>query len=158
LGWLPGAGIAAYGSEHDLLSRLEYAILPTVTLAAFQIAAMMRYTRSAMLDVLGEDYVRTAHAKGLSRQRVITRHALRNALIPVVTAVGLALPGLVGGSVVVETVFAWPGIGQMAVASVFQRDYPVIIGVQLMIAFVIILANLMTDLIYPLIDPRVAYG
>jgi peptide/nickel transport system permease protein len=88
---------------------------------------------------------------------VIARHGLRNALIPVVTAVGLALPGLVGGAVVVETVFAWPGMGQLAVQAVFQRDYPIIIGTQLMIAFVIILANLLTDLVYPVIDPRVTY-
>jgi peptide/nickel transport system permease protein len=157
LGWLPGAGIADYGREGDVLSRIQHAILPTVTLASFQIAAFMRYTRSAMLDVLDEDYVRTARAKGLSRPRVIAKHGFRNALIPVVTAIGLALPGLVGGSVVVETVFAWPGMGQLAVQAVFHRDYPIIIGTQLMIAFVIILANLVTDLIYPLVDPRVTY-
>jgi len=157
LGWLPGSGLATYGREQDLLSRLRHALLPTVTLAAIQVAAFMRYTRAAMLEVLTEDYIRTARAKGLAPGSVMLKHALRNALIPVVTLVGLSLPALVGGSVIVETVFAWPGLGRLAVDSVFKRDYPVIIGIQMIIAAVIVLANLVTDLLYSVLDPRVTY-
>jgi peptide/nickel transport system permease protein len=157
LGWLPGSGMVSYGREGDVLSRLQHAVLPTLTLAAIQVAAFMRYTRAAMLEVLTEDYVRTAHAKGLVPRRVLLKHALRNAMIPVVTLVGLALPALVGGSVIVETVFAWPGLGRLAVDSVFKRDYPVIMGIQMIIATVIVLANLVTDLLYAILDPRVAY-
>ena len=157
LGWLPGSGMVSYGRERDVLSRLQHAVLPTVTLAAVQVAAFMRYTRASMLEVLTEDYVRTAHAKGLAPRRVMLKHALRNALIPVVTLVGLSLPALVGGSVIVETVFAWPGLGRLAVDSVFKRDYPVIMGIQMIIATVIVLANLVTDLLYSILDPRVAY-
>jgi peptide/nickel transport system permease protein len=157
LGWLPGSGIATYGSEHDLLARTRHAVLPTVTLASIQIASFMRYTRAAMLEVLGEEYVRTAHAKGLAPRAVLVKHALRNAMIPVVTVVGLAMPALVGGSVIVETVFAWPGLGRLAVDAVFQRDYPIIMGIELIIGAAIILANLCTDLTYSLVDPRVTY-
>jgi peptide/nickel transport system permease protein len=157
LGWLPGSGMVSYGRESDVLSRLQHAVLPTLTLAAIQVAAFMRYTRAAMLEVLTEDYVWTAHAKGLAPRRVLLKHALRNAMIPVVTLAGLSLPALVGGSVIVETVFAWPGLGRLAVDSVFKRDYPVIMGIQMIIATVIVLANLMTDLLYSILDPRVAY-
>jgi peptide/nickel transport system permease protein len=146
-----------YGRETNVLSRLQHAVLPTVTLAAVQVAAFMRYTRAAVLEVLTEDYVRTAQAKGLPPGRVLLKHALRNALIPVVTLVGLSLPTLIGGSVIVETVFAWPGLGRLAVDSVFKRDYPVIMGIQMIIATVIVLANLVTDLLYAVLDPRVAY-
>jgi peptide/nickel transport system permease protein len=157
LGWLPGSGMETYGRETNVLSRLQHAVLPTVTLAAVQVAAFMRYTRAAVLEVLTEDYVRTAQAKGLPPGRVLLKHALRNALIPVVTLVGLSLPTLIGGSVIVETVFAWPGLGRLAVDSVFKRDYPVIMGIQMVIATVIVLANLVTDLLYAVLDPRVAY-
>jgi len=157
LGWLPGSGIATYGSEGDLLSRVRHAVLPTVTLASIQIASFMRYTRAAMLEVLSEEYVRTARAKGLAPRTVLGKHALRNALIPVVTVIGLALPGLVGGAVIVETVFAWPGLGRLAVDAVFQRDYPIIMGIEMIVGVAIILANLATDLAYGLLDPRVTY-
>jgi peptide/nickel transport system permease protein len=157
LGWLPGSGIATYGHEADVGARVSHAVLPTVTLAAIQIAAFLRYTRAAMLEVLGEDYVRTARAKGLAPRAVLVKHSLRNALIPVVTVVGLALPGLVGGAVIVETVFAWPGLGRLAVDAVFQRDYPIIMGIELIIGAAIILANLATDLTYSWLDPRVTY-
>lgn len=157
LGWLPGSGMVTYGRETDLVSRLRHAALPTATLAAVQVAAFMRYTRAAMLEVLTEDYVRTARAKGLGPTRVLLTHGLRNALVPVVTLVGLSLPGLIGGAVIVETVFAWPGLGRLAVDSVFKRDYPVIMGIQMIIAAVIVLANLATDLLYAVLDPRVVY-
>jgi peptide/nickel transport system permease protein len=157
LRWLPPSGLSEYGQEGDLAARLRHAILPTLTLGLIQMAAFMRFTRSSLLEALRQDYVRTARAKGLPGGRVIWRHALRNALIPVVTVVGLSLPTLVGGAVLTETVFAWPGIGRLAVGAVFERDYPVIMGVNLLVGALVITANLLTDLVYCLIDPRISY-
>jgi len=157
LGLLPPSGLAPFGQEGDVLTRLRHAALPTLTLGLIQMAAFMRFTRSSLLEVLHQDYVRTARAKGVSGGRVVWHHALRNALIPVVTAVGLSLPVLVGGAVLTETVFAWPGIGRLAVGAVFERDYPVIMGVNLMVGAVVIGANLLTDLVYCAIDPRISY-
>ncbi len=154
---LPPSGLSEYGREADLGARVRHAILPTLTLGLIQMAAFMRFTRSSLLEVLRQDYVRTARAKGVPGRRVVWRHALRNALIPVVTLVGLSFPVLVGGAVLTETVFAWPGIGRLAVGAVFERDYPVIMGVNLMVAAVVITANLLTDLAYCLIDPRISY-
>ena len=157
LGLLPPSGLSEYGREGDLGARLRHAVLPTLTLALIQMASFMRFTRSSLLEVLQQDYVRTARAKGVPDGRVVWRHALRNALIPVVTVVGLSLPVLVGGAVLTETVFAWPGIGRLAVGAVFERDYPVIMGVNLMVSAVVIGANLLTDLAYCVIDPRISY-
>jgi peptide/nickel transport system permease protein len=154
---LPPSGLSPYGQEADLGARLRHAILPTLTLGLIQMAALMRFTRSSLLEALRQDYVRTARAKGLPPSRVVWRHALRNALIPVVTVVGLSLPTLVGGAVLTETVFAWPGIGRLAVGAVFERDYPVIMGVNLIVAAVVILGNLLTDIAYCFIDPRISY-
>ncbi len=154
---LPPSGLSPYGLETDVAARVRHAILPTLTLGLIQMAALMRFTRSSLLEALRQDYVRTARAKGLSPARVVWRHALRNALIPVVTVVGLSLPTLVGGAVLTETVFAWPGIGRLAVGAVFERDYPVIMGVNLAVAAVVILANLVTDIAYLVIDPRISY-
>jgi peptide/nickel transport system permease protein len=156
LGLLPPSGLSEYGREGDLGARLRHAVLPTLTLALIQMASFMRFTRSSLLEVLQQDYVRTARAKGVPDRRVIWRHALRNALIPVVTVVGLSLPVLVGGAVLTESVFAWPGIGRLAVSAVFERDYPVIMGVNLLVSTVVIGANLVTDLAYSVIDPRIS--
>ena len=155
---LPPSGLSEYGREGELGARLRHAVLPTLTLGLIQMASFMRFTRSSLLEALRQDYVRTAQAKGVPDGQVIWRHALRNALIPVVTVVGLALPTLVGGAVLTETVFAWPGIGRLAVGAVFERDYPVIMGVNLLVATVVITANLLTDLAYCLIDPRISYS
>ena len=157
LGLLPASGLSEYGREGDVAARVRHLVLPTLTLGLIQMAAFMRFTRSSLLEVLRQDYVRTARAKGLSGTRVVWRHALRNALIPLITVVGLSLPTLAGGAVLTETVFAWPGIGRLAVGAVFERDYPVIMGVNLMIAAVVITANLVTDLAYCVIDPRISY-
>ncbi len=154
---LPPSGLSDYGREGEMASRLRHAILPTLTLGLIQMASFMRFTRSSLLEVLRQDYVRTARAKGVTGMRVIWRHALRNALIPVVTVVGLSLPVLVGGAVLTETVFAWPGVGRLAVGAVFERDYPVIMGVNLLVAAVVVTANLLTDIAYCLIDPRITY-
>ncbi|NMB02441.1 MAG: ABC transporter permease [Firmicutes bacterium] len=157
LGWFPVSGIAAYGMEKDFWNRLHHLILPAATLGSVQMATYMRFTRSGMLEVLKQDYIRTARSKGLGEGRVITVHALRNGLITVVTIMGLSLPALVGGSVLTETIFAWPGLGRLAVNAVFQRDYPIIMGVNMVVALITVLANLGVDIMYTLIDPRIAY-
>ena len=145
LNWLPSAGATTW---------LHY-VMPTATLAAYFIAALVRYTRNAMLDVLGQDYIRTAHAKGLSPAVVLLRHGLRNALIPVVTVLGLQVATLVSGAVVIETVFAWNGMGDLLVGATLRRDYPVLQFGVLLVASVVIAVNALVDLAYVAIDPRV---
>jgi peptide/nickel transport system permease protein len=139
----------------DPLSHLRHLVLPAVTLGAALAAATMRMTRATMLEVLRADYVRTARAKGLSRRRVIWGHALRNARIPIVTLLGIQLGQLLGGVVITETVFSWPGIGKLTVDAIFARDYPVVQGAVLLTATLFVLINLMTDMIYTVLDPRV---
>lgn len=144
LGWLPSAGN----------QTAAHWVMPTVTLAAALAAAVARFTRSAMLDVLSQDYLRTARAKGITERMVVLKHAVRNALIPVITVLGLQVTALVAGSVVIETVFAWPGIGELLVTSVIGRDYPVVqCGVVLIASLVVV--NLAIDLLYGVIDPRI---
>ena len=133
-------------------------ILPSITLAAFSIAIIERMTRNSMLESLQQDYVRTARAKGLVERAVVYRHALRNALIPVVTVLGLQFGTLLGGAVLTETTFAWPGIGRLLVDSIEARDYPIIQGVVLLFALTFLLVNLLVDLLYGYIDPRIKYG
>ncbi len=133
-------------------------VLPAITLAFFSVGFIARQTRSAMLEVLGQDFVRTARAKGAGERRVLLRHALRNALLPVVTTIGLQFGTLLGGAVLTETVFAWPGIGRLLVDSIFFRDFPVVQGVVLLIAVAFIVVNLITDLVYAVVDPRIRYG
>jgi peptide/nickel transport system permease protein len=132
-------------------------VLPSVTLASFSIGFIARQTRSAMLEVLGQDFVRTARAKGAGRRSVLVRHALRNALLPIVTTIGLQFGTLLGGAVLTETVFAWPGIGRLLVDSIFSRDFPMVQGVVLLIAFAFIVVNLVTDVVYAYVDPRIRY-
>jgi peptide/nickel transport system permease protein len=139
----------------DPLAHLRHLVLPALTLGAALAAATMRMTRAAMLEVLRADYVRTARAKGLSRRRVIWGHALRNARIPIVTLLGIQLGQLLGGVVITETVFSWPGIGKLTVDAIFARDYPVVQGAVLLTAALFVLINLLTDLIYTVLDPRV---
>jgi ABC-type dipeptide/oligopeptide/nickel transport system permease component len=133
-------------------------ILPSVTLAAFSLAIIERMTRSSMLESLRQDYIRTARAKGLAERLVVFRHALRNALIPVVTVIGLQFGALFGGAILTETTFAWPGIGRLLVSAITARDYPVIQGVVLLFAVTFLLVNLVVDLLYGYIDPRIKYG
>lgn len=157
LQWLPSSGILTAGEEFSLLDNLRHLILPATALALFRTAIFMRYARAGMLDVLNQSYMRTARAKGLRRRTITLRHGLRNALIPLVTVLGLALPTLFGGSVVIETIFQWPGIGLMFIDSVVNRDSPVIMGYVLITAIIVMLANLLTDLVYSVLDPRVSY-
>jgi peptide/nickel transport system permease protein len=133
-------------------------ILPALTLASFSVGFISRQTRSAMLEVLGQDFVRTARAKGAGRRDVLVRHALRNALLPIVTTIGLQFGTLLGGAVLTETVFAWPGMGRLLVDSIFFRDFPVVQGVVLLIAVAFIAVNLVTDVIYAYVDPRIRYN
>ena len=131
--------------------------LPALILGTGYVAILMRYTRSAMLEVIGSLYVTTAESKGLSRRTVIIRHAFRNALIPILTVIGLSLPDMVGGAVITETVFSWPGIGLMMVEGVQQRDYPMIMAVSLFVGVAVLFANLLTDVMYAAADPRIRY-
>jgi dipeptide transport system permease protein len=145
------------GQAGAFKSALSHLILPTIVLATIPLAVIARQTRSAMLEVLGEDYVRTARAKGLPPLSVIGVHALRNALIPVITTIGLQVGVLMAGAILTETIFSWPGIGKWMVDSVFKRDYPVIQGGLLIIAGIIMLVNLIVDLLYGLINPRIRH-
>jgi peptide/nickel transport system permease protein len=133
-------------------------VMPSLALAAHAMAIIARMTRSAMLEVLKKDYIRTAKAKGLAGSRVIFRHALRNALVPVVTIVGLQVGNLIGGAVLTETVFAWPGVGSYLVNGILFRDYPVVQGTVLFVTVAFVLVNLAVDLVYGLLDPRIRFS
>jgi dipeptide transport system permease protein len=145
------------GQKGAFTSALSHLILPTIVLGTIPLAVNARQTRSAMLEVLSEDYVRTARAKGLSPLRVVGIHALRNALIPVITTIGLQVGVMLAGAILTETIFSWPGIGKWMVDSVFKRDYPVIQGGLLLIAGIIMLVNLIVDLLYGLVNPRIRH-
>jgi dipeptide transport system permease protein len=145
------------GQKGAFASAVSHLILPTIVLGTIPLAVIARQTRSAMLEVLGEDYVRTARAKGLSPWRVVGLHALRNALIPVVTVIGLSIGVLLAGAILTETIFAWPGIGKWMVDSIFRRDYPSVQGGLLLIAGIVMIVNLTVDLLYGLINPRIRH-
>ena len=145
------------GQKGAFASAVSHLILPTIVLATIPLAVIARQTRSAMLEVLGEDYVRTARAKGLPPRRVVGLHALRNALIPVVTTVGLQVGVLMAGAILTETIFSWPGIGKWMVESISRRDYPVVQGGLLLIAVIVMVVNLAVDLLYGLINPRIRH-
>lgn len=138
--------------------RLHHLILPAVVLGLDRVASFLRYTRSSMLEVLSQDYMTTAKAKGLGDTARMWRHGFRNALISVITIIGLSLPHLFGGSVIVETIFAWPGMGQMAITAVTQRDYPVLMGVALVTSIAVLISNLLADIAYAWADPRIRYS
>ena len=152
---LPSAGSYTLGAPASIWDRFTHLVLPAVVLATANLALIARYTRSSMLEVLNADYLRTARAKGLKESVVLSRHALRNALIPIVTVVGLMVPRLVSGVAITESVFAWPGMGSLAVDSAVQRDYPVVMGITLMVSALVVITNFLTDLSYLLLDPRV---
>jgi peptide/nickel transport system permease protein len=148
---------ALAGSWPIVWSAGRHLVLPALALGATAMAAIARMARSSMLDVLGVDFIRTARAKGLAERRVVSRHALRNALLPVVTLVGLQLGLLLSGAVLTETIFALPGLGRLAITSVLARDYPMVQGVVLIAAGVFVVANLLVDVLYVYLDPRVRY-
>jgi ABC-type dipeptide/oligopeptide/nickel transport system permease component len=142
----------------DPLENLRDLILPMIALGSATVAVNFRQVRASMLDVLGQDYIRTARAKGLREQHINYRHALPNALLPLLTLVGLQVGAILAGAVVIETIFLWPGVGQLAVTSILSKDYPVVQGVVLLSAFSYILINLLVDLSYSFVDPRITYG
>jgi peptide/nickel transport system permease protein len=160
LGWLPVSGIVSFefnelsflGKTWDLAKHL---ILPVFVSALGSFAALSRYIRSGMLDVLKQDYIKTAYAKGLSRRQVIFNHALKNALLPLITIIGLSIPGLIGGSFIIETVFSYPGMGRLGYDAVMARDYPVIMGIGVISAFLTLFGNITADLLYSFADPRI---
>jgi len=169
LGWLPSFGrgepfVQAIqywfrtGDPSDVADSLRHLLLPAVSLGAFSTALISRLVRSALMEVLGQDYVRTARAKGLAHLPVIARHALPNALIPVVTVIGLQVGTLLGGAVLAETIFAWPGIGRLLIQAISQRDYPLVQGIVMITALAVSVINLLVDLLYGVINPRVRYG
>lgn len=156
LRWLPPSGYSP--PTEGLGLNLKLMLLPAVTLGVELAASLMRQIRSALLEVLQQEYVVTARAKGLREGRIIARHALRNALIPVVTIIGLQFGRLFGGAVVIETVFALPGVGRLAADAIFFRDFPVLQGVVIVLALAVLLSNLLTDLLYSFLDPRIRYA
>ncbi|HEV8532804.1 MAG TPA: ABC transporter permease [Methylomirabilota bacterium] len=157
LGWLPASGMWAPYGGGDLRDLAAHLVLPALTLAAASMTIIARLTRSTMLDVLGQDYIRTARAKGLIEGRVVFRHGLKNALIPIVTVVGVQAGYLLGGAVLTETVFAWPGVGLLMVQGILARDFPIVQGCVLVIALTFVLINLAVDLLYVYLDPRIHY-
>lgn len=175
LGWLPVSGRSIIGLEPTRITgmfildsiltgnwralgdSIAHLVLPTVALGSYSTAIIARMTRSTVLETLDQDYIRTAWAKGLSHRVVVIRHALRNALIPVITVIGLQLGGLLSGAVLTETVFSWPGIGKYTVDAIIRSDYPVVQGVVLLIAFIFVVVNLLVDIVYAFLDPRIKY-
>lgn len=169
LGWLPSFGrgpglfpsigaLFSGGSLAQIWEALRYDALPALTLALGPIALVTRLTRASMLEVLGLDYIRTARAKGLAERVVVYRHALRNALLPIITIVGLQFGALLGGAVITETIFAWPGLGRLVVNAISQRDYPVVQGGVILVALLVSLINLVVDLAYAFVNPRIRYA
>ena len=155
--WFPSGGMGTVGQDFTLWDRLYHLVLPAGTLAVFNLATYMRFTRFSMLEVKAEDYIRTAQAKGLGDRVVTWRHVFRNALLPVVTIIGLSIPQLVAGALFTETIYSWPGMGSLFVDAVAARDYPMVMGIMLVTAIVVLVANLMTDLAYAVFDPRIRY-
>lgn len=153
----PIGGMQTVGIPFNLLDFARHLALPAMILGLGYAAVLMRYTRSAMLEVIGSQYVTVAESKGLYRRTVVGRHAFRNALIPILTVIGLSLPDLVGGAVIIETIFSWPGIGLMMLEGVQRRDYDVIMGITLLVGIVVVAANLVTDILIAAVDPRVRY-
>jgi peptide/nickel transport system permease protein len=163
LGWLPISGLRSLNWEYLPFWRQQWdvvghLVLPLAVATFGGLAGFSRYMRQSMLEVIRQDYIQTARAKGLSEEVVVGKHALRNALLPVVTILGLSLPSLIGGSVIIETIFAIPGMGQLMVQSVFSRDYPVVMGNLVIVAVLTLVANLIADIAYGLVDPRIRLG
>jgi len=155
---LPPGNIGTIGAPFSLADRLRHLALPAATLGLVMVATWSRYTRASMLEVIGEDYIRTARAKGVAGPVVILKHALKNALLPLVTLAGLQLPLIFSGALVTETVFTWPGMGRLFVDSIGYRDYPVLMGLLILTSVLVVVGNLVTDLLYAAIDPRIRHA
>lgn len=157
LGWLPSSGMYTASAGGDFWDVARHLIMPALVLAVSVAGSNIRYIRSAMLEILEMDYLRTARAKGIGHFLVINKHALRNALLPIVTVIGMQIPTLFGGAVIIEQIFSWPGLGMITMTAITGRDYPVVMGVCLLSAVVVQAANLLTDLVYGLVDPTIKY-
>jgi peptide/nickel transport system permease protein len=157
LGWLPSSGIKTAGGDGGWVDLIKHMVMPVLVLAISIAGSNLRYVRSAVLEILQKDYVRTARSKGIGRFLTINKHALRNALIPIITVIGMQIPTLFGGAVIVEQVFSWPGLGLITMNAIMNRDYPVIMGVALLTAVVVLMANLITDILYAMVDPTIKY-
>jgi peptide/nickel transport system permease protein len=157
LRWFPLYGKQTLGKEGDILDFLAHLALPVASLTIQAVAGWSRYMRAAMLDVMHQDYIRTARAKGLSAGRITYKHALRNALIPIVTLLGLTIPSLLGGAAITEAIFSWPGLGNLAVVSVTTRDYPVVLATVMIGGVLVIMGNLIADVLYAYVDPRIKF-
>ena len=155
LGWLPSGGMTTLGTGGDVWDVLRHMAMPTLVLTASLAGSNIRYVRSSMLEVLSKDYLRTATAKGIGRRLVVRRHAVRNALLPIITVVSMELPMLIGGAVIVEQVFSWPGLGLLTMTAIMSRDYPVIMGVSLLSAILVLAGNLLADILYAVADPTI---
>lgn len=155
LGWLPSGGMFTLGTQGSIGDLVKHMIMPVVVLAFSMTGNHIRYIRSSMLEILQQDYLRTARAKGIGNFKVIYKHALRNALLPIITVVGMQIPLLFGGAVIVEQIFSWPGLGLMTMSAIIARDYPVIMGVCLWSAVLVVFSNLITDVLYAVADPTI---
>ena len=157
LGWLPSGNRQTVG-DGSLLDLLHHLVAPALVLALVETAMWARFMRSSMLDVINQDYIRTARAKGLPEWRIVTLHALRNALLPMITVAGLQFPTLLGGALVAETVFTWPGMGRLFLDSIGYRDYPVVMGILMFSAMMVLIGSLLADILYAVVDPRIRVG
>lgn len=157
LGWFPTGGVATLNAPFSILDRIHHLILPAFVLATADMAALTRYSRSSMINVLSQDYIRTARAKGFKKRKVIYKHGIRNGLLPIITIFGLMLPSFVGGTVITEKIFNWPGIGLLFIDATFQRDYPVIMAGTMISSVMVVIGNLVADILYAIIDPRIEY-
>lgn len=157
LGWLPTGGMSTLGGDGNLVDQLKHMILPVIVLSASICGNMIRYVRSSMLEVLKEDYIRTAKAKGLKSMMVVIKHGLRNSLIPIITVIGMDIPKLIGGAVVTEQIFQWPGLGQLTISSISSRDYATLMAINLLSAIAVLVANMLADILYSAADPRIHY-
>jgi peptide/nickel transport system permease protein len=155
---MTSVGYEFMGAGEKILDRLQHLILPATALGIGGAAGIARYMRGSMLEVIHQDYIRTARAKGLSERTVVFKHALRNALIPIVTLIGLYMPYLLSGAVLVEYIFAWPGMGRLIVDSIFQRDYPLVMATGFVVSVMVVLGNLLADVLYAVVDPRIRAG
>jgi peptide/nickel transport system permease protein len=158
LNLLPVSGMRTLGEDANVIDLLKHMILPAIVLSSATMGSVTRYTRSSMLDVVRQDYMRTARAKGLKDKVVIYKHALRNALLPVITLLGLQIPALLGGAIITEQVFGWPGMGRLSIDAITQRDYPVLMGVNLLAAVLVVAGGLIADSLYSVADPRIRYS
>lgn len=157
LKWLPTGGIRTLGGSGGLWDSIRHMIMPVLVLSTFYCANMTRYVRASMINIYSENYMRTAVSKGLPSRIILTRHGLRNALIPIITIIGSDIPKLIGGAVVTEQIFRWPGLGQLMITSIAARDYPVIMAVNLISAVAVLVCNLVVDILYAVVDARIRY-